>query len=160
MDVSKPSGGGAADERNALFASINMGADITKGRRADVGWSSWSSLLPGGVVEAQKRSVVSVAPPGLKHVSDNQKTHKNPGLRGQAPVRAGPKPFSPGPKPTAAPASTQQPLLELDGKKWKVVSCLAPAGLGLGLGLGLWKLLTRLLADALCRRTRREQRTW
>lgn len=37
MDVSEPSGGGAADNRNALFASINKGADITKGRRGGRG---------------------------------------------------------------------------------------------------------------------------
>nr|XP_046273510.1 adenylyl cyclase-associated protein 1 [Scatophagus argus] len=94
MDIGGPSGGGGdagADDRNALFASINKGADITK---------------------------------GLKHVSDDQKTHKNPTLRGQAaPVRTGPKPFcSPTPRPaaTAAPSRTQPPVLELEGKKWKV----------------------------------------
>ncbi|XP_072304389.1 adenylyl cyclase-associated protein 1-like [Eucyclogobius newberryi] len=85
MDLS----GGADDNRNALFASINQGADITR---------------------------------GLKHVADDQKTHKNPNLRsGGAPVRSAPKPFSSGPKPAAqAQAQTQPPVLELDGKKWKV----------------------------------------
>lgn len=61
----------------------------------------------------------------MKHVSDDQKTHKNPNLRGQAAVRAGPKPFSsqaPRPAATTAPASTQPPVLELEGKKWRVVS--------------------------------------
>ncbi|KAK2830622.1 hypothetical protein Q5P01_018553 [Channa striata] len=94
VDLSGPSGGGDAGDgnRNALFASINKGSDITK---------------------------------GLKHVSDQQKTHKNPGLRGQgAPVRTGPKPFassSPRPAaPSAAPARTLPPVLELEGKKWKV----------------------------------------
>lgn len=63
---------------------------------------------------------------GLRHVSDNEKTHKNPALRGQtAPqVRTGPKPFassSSSPKP-AAPAAKKPPVLELEGKKWKVVS--------------------------------------
>ncbi|TWW65794.1 Adenylyl cyclase-associated protein 1 [Takifugu flavidus] len=48
---------------------------------------------------------------GLRHVTDDKKTHKNPNLRGQAPVPAGPKPYS---------ASTLPPVLELDGKKWKV----------------------------------------
>lgn len=64
--------------------------------------------------------------PGLKHVSDTQKTHKNPALRGQNPaVRAGPKPFSPSSKATAAApsANTPPPVFERDGKKWKVVSC-------------------------------------
>lgn len=61
---------------------------------------------------------------GLKHVSDNQKTHKNPQLRSQAgPVQAGPKPFSaPRPTATATPARTLPPMLELEGKKWRVVS--------------------------------------
>ncbi|XP_015245269.1 PREDICTED: adenylyl cyclase-associated protein 1 isoform X3 [Cyprinodon variegatus] len=87
-------GDGGANTRNALFASINQGADITK---------------------------------GLKHVSDDQKTHKNPTLRSQggaaAPVRSGPKPFaSPSPRPagSAAPGRTLPPVLELEGKKWKV----------------------------------------
>ncbi|XP_051246210.1 adenylyl cyclase-associated protein 1 [Dicentrarchus labrax] len=90
MDLSGSSGGGGDGERNALFASINKGADITK---------------------------------GLKHVSDNEKTHKNPNLRSGAPVRTGPKPFaSPAPRPaaSAAPTRTLPPVLELDGKKWKV----------------------------------------
>ncbi|XP_035537805.1 adenylyl cyclase-associated protein 1 [Morone saxatilis] len=91
MDISGSSGGdGGPDERNALFASINKGADITK---------------------------------GLKHVSDDQKTHKNPTLRSGAPVRTGPKPFaSPAARPAASatPTRTLPPVLELDGKKWKV----------------------------------------
>ncbi|KAI3358772.1 hypothetical protein L3Q82_015171, partial [Scortum barcoo] len=61
---------------------------------------------------------------GLKHVSDDQKTHKNPALRGQSgAVRTGPKPFSsPAPKPAASATTTRTlpPVLELDGKKWKV----------------------------------------
>ncbi|CAF92650.1 unnamed protein product, partial [Tetraodon nigroviridis] len=121
MDVGEASDGGAADNRNALFASINKGADITKGRRVGPG------APPGGRgrCAGAATQLVSVAPAGLKHVSDAQKTHKNPGLRGQAPVRAGPKPFSsqgprPSPAPTAAPASRHPPVLELDGKKWKV----------------------------------------
>ncbi|XP_070777348.1 adenylyl cyclase-associated protein 1 [Enoplosus armatus] len=93
MDLSGPSGGGGgdADNRNALFAAINKGSDITR---------------------------------GLKHVGDNDKTHKNPALRGQgAPVRTGPKPFaSPTPRPAASatPTRTLPPVFERDGKKWKV----------------------------------------
>lgn len=59
---------------------------------------------------------------GLKHVTDDQKTHKNPALRGQT-VRAGPKPFSstpPRPAASATPTRTLPPVLELDNKKWKV----------------------------------------
>uniref|UniRef100_A0A3Q2PUI8 Adenylyl cyclase-associated protein n=1 Tax=Fundulus heteroclitus TaxID=8078 RepID=A0A3Q2PUI8_FUNHE len=86
-------GDGGAGTRNALFAAINQGADITR---------------------------------GLKHVSDDQKTHKNPGLRSQggpaAPVRSGPKPFASAPRPAAAaaPSRALPPVLELEGKKWKV----------------------------------------
>lgn len=63
-------------------------------------------------------------------MSDDQKTHKNPTLRTQgAPIRTGPKPFSsPTPKPAAAAPAAQAvklaPVLELDGKKWKVVRYL------------------------------------
>ncbi|XP_018420024.1 PREDICTED: adenylyl cyclase-associated protein 1 [Nanorana parkeri] len=63
----------------------------------------------------------------LKHVSDDQKTHKNPTLKTQtAPVRGGPKPFtSPKPShvasPAAKPAAKREPaVLELEGKKWRV----------------------------------------
>ncbi|TRY83224.1 hypothetical protein DNTS_032503, partial [Danionella cerebrum] len=88
MDFDKSAGGDSGPvSRNALFASINKGADITK---------------------------------GLKHVSDSEKTHKNPTLRGQTgPVASGPKPFSPRPTAAASPARTLPPVLELDGKKWK-----------------------------------------
>lgn len=69
----------------------------------------------------------SLTSPGLKHVGDDQKTHKNPALRSQgAPVRSGPKPFaSPTARPAASatPTRTLPPVLELEGKKWKVVSC-------------------------------------
>ncbi|GAA6110724.1 adenylyl cyclase-associated protein 1 [Tachysurus ichikawai] len=83
------SGDSGPATRNALFASLNKGADITK---------------------------------GLKHVSDNQKTHKNPNLRSQAgPLQSGPKPFSAArPTATTTPARNQPPVLELDGKKWRV----------------------------------------
>ncbi|XP_004074190.1 adenylyl cyclase-associated protein 1 [Oryzias latipes] len=90
LSGSSSGGGGGADTRNALFASINKGADITK---------------------------------GLKHVSDNEKTHKNPGLRGNTgPVRSGPKPYGSTSQPAAssAPVRKLPPVLELEGKKWKV----------------------------------------
>ncbi|XP_037329911.1 adenylyl cyclase-associated protein 1 [Pungitius pungitius] len=93
MDLSASSGGAGAggdDNRNALFAAINKGSNITS---------------------------------ALKHVSDDQKTHKNPTLRSTAPIRTGPKPFaSPTPRPAAAAAVSPKlpPVFELDGKKWKV----------------------------------------
>lgn len=55
---------------------------------------------------------------GLKHVSDDQKTHKNPTLRSQA---AQSKPTSPGTvKSAKAVVQKRPPLLELEGKKWRV----------------------------------------
>lgn len=55
---------------------------------------------------------------GLKHISDEQKTHKNPNLRSQAsPAK------SKDPQPVNTPKTAVQkrpPLLELEGKKWRV----------------------------------------
>ncbi len=56
-------------------------------------------------------------------MSDDKKTHKNPGLKAQGgPLPSGPKPFAARPTAAASPARTLPPVLELDGKKWKVVS--------------------------------------
>lgn len=59
------------------------------------------------------------SPRGLKHVSDDQKTHKNPNLR----VQASPtKTESPETVNTPRPVVQKRPpLLELEGKKWRVV---------------------------------------
>ncbi|XP_072267748.1 adenylyl cyclase-associated protein 2 [Pyxicephalus adspersus] len=55
----------------------------------------------------------------LKHVSDDKKTHKNPKLRGQGvPTRSPTKSANPS-NPKATP-QTYPPLLELEGKKWRV----------------------------------------
>lgn len=56
---------------------------------------------------------------GLKKVSDDMKTHKNPGLRGTNPVVVNKK--SPSPAPAAKTQAVQKPpKLELEGKKWIV----------------------------------------
>uniref|UniRef100_A0A0B7AU63 Adenylyl cyclase-associated protein n=2 Tax=Arion vulgaris TaxID=1028688 RepID=A0A0B7AU63_9EUPU len=61
---------------------------------------------------------------GLKRVTDDMKTHKNPALRqGQAPIKAAPasKPtLSPKPGTKAQVAVTHPPVTELQGKKWVV----------------------------------------
>uniref|UniRef100_A0A667WK01 Adenylyl cyclase-associated protein n=1 Tax=Myripristis murdjan TaxID=586833 RepID=A0A667WK01_9TELE len=81
---------GMAAQHSALFAQLNQGMDITK---------------------------------GLKHVSDDKKTHKNPNLRSQAamphssPAR-GRNPGAGGPAVVAPQKKT--PVLELEGKKWRV----------------------------------------
>ncbi|XP_054854776.1 adenylyl cyclase-associated protein 1 [Eublepharis macularius] len=88
------SGSDDSVSRSALFAQINQGEAITS---------------------------------GLKHVSDAMKTHKNPALKNQGgPVRTGPKPFT-APKPSSATSPSQKPaprkeppVLELEGKKWRV----------------------------------------
>lgn len=92
--ISTNSGSDDSASRSALFAQINRGEAITS---------------------------------GLKHVSDDMKTHKNPGLKNQGgPVRTGPKPFT-APKPSCAinpsqkqPLRKDPPVLELEGKKWRV----------------------------------------
>uniref|UniRef100_A0A3Q1FKW2 Adenylyl cyclase-associated protein n=1 Tax=Acanthochromis polyacanthus TaxID=80966 RepID=A0A3Q1FKW2_9TELE len=57
---------------------------------------------------------------GLKHVSDDQKTHKNPNIRSQTGVATNKsKKAGPGNSPRLA-AQKKPPLLELEGKKWRV----------------------------------------
>uniref|UniRef100_A0A3P8SX79 Adenylyl cyclase-associated protein n=1 Tax=Amphiprion percula TaxID=161767 RepID=A0A3P8SX79_AMPPE len=57
---------------------------------------------------------------GLKHVSDDQKTHKNPNIRSQTAVASNKsKKAGPGNSPRPA-AQKKPPLLELEGKKWRV----------------------------------------
>ncbi|KAM4048435.1 adenylyl cyclase-associated protein 1 isoform 1-T2 [Anomaloglossus baeobatrachus] len=83
-----------SEARSQLFAQLNQGENITR---------------------------------ALKHVPEDMKTHKNPALKSQSgPIRSGPKPFT-SPKPTnicspaAKPAPKKEPpVLELEGKKWKV----------------------------------------
>uniref|UniRef100_A0A182YIK4 Adenylyl cyclase-associated protein n=1 Tax=Anopheles stephensi TaxID=30069 RepID=A0A182YIK4_ANOST len=80
-------GGGAGDDRSALFAQINQGADITK---------------------------------GLKKVTADMQTHKNPGLRsGPAPYKA-PAGVTNGTKSVAPPAVAKPPTFTRDGKKWLI----------------------------------------
>ena len=57
---------------------------------------------------------------GLKKVTDDMKTHKNPALRGTNPVVVNKK--SPSPAPAAAKGQVVQkpPKLELEGRKWVV----------------------------------------
>ena len=68
---------------------------------------------------------------GLKKVTDDMKTHKNPNLRVQSTVsgvRAGPAPFkAPAGPPKTAPkpknaAAAKPPVFELQLKKWVIVS--------------------------------------
>ena len=56
---------------------------------------------------------------GLKHVADNQKTHKNPNLRFQATPNKTKSPEKV--KSPKAAVQKKPPLLELEGKKWRVV---------------------------------------
>lgn len=61
---------------------------------------------------------------GLKHVSDAQKTHKNPNLRVQAsPIKTKTPETVNTPQPVV---QKRPPLLELEGKKWRVVCKILP----------------------------------
>ncbi|XP_056154277.1 adenylyl cyclase-associated protein 2 [Lampris incognitus] len=89
-DEPQAGAGGSANQHAALFTQLNQGMDITK---------------------------------GLKHIPDNQMTHKNPNLRlPGGPVHSSPakskKPGAGG-SPRAAPQK-RPPVLELEGKKWRV----------------------------------------
>ncbi|XP_053570748.1 adenylyl cyclase-associated protein 2 isoform X2 [Bombina bombina] len=59
---------------------------------------------------------------GLRHVSDQEKTHKNPKLRGQVgPIRSSTNnPATSPSSPQSPPKKIYSPLLELEGKKWRV----------------------------------------
>ncbi|XP_037374801.1 adenylyl cyclase-associated protein 2 isoform X2 [Talpa occidentalis] len=59
---------------------------------------------------------------GLRHVTDDQKTHKNPSLRAQGGQTTSPsKSHTPGPTPPHSQAPQKHaPVLELEGKKWRV----------------------------------------
>ncbi|KAM6455227.1 adenylyl cyclase-associated protein 2 isoform 1-T3 [Liasis olivaceus] len=56
---------------------------------------------------------------GLRHVSDDQKTHKNPSLRAQgAPIQSPTKTYTS--ESSKIPQKSYSPVLELEGKKWRV----------------------------------------
>ncbi|XP_049288785.1 uncharacterized protein LOC125766630 isoform X1 [Anopheles funestus] len=87
MPLMDLSAGGVGDDRSALFAQINQGADITK---------------------------------GLKKVTSDMQTHKNPALRsGPAPYKA-PAGVTNGTKSVASPAVAKPPTFTRDGKKWLI----------------------------------------
>lgn len=79
--------GDSGDDRSALFAQINKGADITK---------------------------------GLKKVTSEMQTHKNPGLRsGPAPYKA-PSSISNGSTQAVSAPVVKPPTFVRDGKKWLI----------------------------------------
>ena len=61
---------------------------------------------------------------GLRKVTDEMKTHKNPELRASSVVKASNKPAAAKvtPKATTTAAVKKPPVCELQGKKWVVVS--------------------------------------
>jgi adenylyl cyclase-associated protein len=70
---------------------------------------------------------------GLKKVDPSQMTHKNPSLRGAAPVvtrsnsQGSNKSIPPTTKPKPESMRTKKPpRKELDGNKWIIVSCVKP----------------------------------
>ena len=83
------------------------------------------------------RNKAAVVLTALKHVSDDMKTHKNPALKAQSGlIRSGPKPFSASKPDPPKPVAKKEPaLLELEGKKWRLLAWCpvweAPEELGL-----------------------------
>ena len=67
---------------------------------------------------------ITMSTTGLRKVTDNMKTHKNPELRASSVVKASEtKPASkPAPKYGSASTGKKPPVLALQGKKWVVVS--------------------------------------
>ncbi|XP_040823532.1 adenylyl cyclase-associated protein 2 isoform X3 [Ochotona curzoniae] len=58
---------------------------------------------------------------GLRHVTDDQKTYKNPSLRAQGQTPPPTKSHTPSPtSPKSLPAQKHSPVFELEGKKWRV----------------------------------------
>uniref|UniRef100_A0A5F9DEH4 Adenylyl cyclase-associated protein n=1 Tax=Oryctolagus cuniculus TaxID=9986 RepID=A0A5F9DEH4_RABIT len=58
---------------------------------------------------------------GLRHVTDDQKTYKNPSLRAQGQTKSPTKSHTPSPtSPRSLPAQKHAPVFELEGKKWRV----------------------------------------
>ncbi|XP_070796790.1 adenylyl cyclase-associated protein 2 [Pituophis catenifer annectens] len=57
---------------------------------------------------------------GLRHVSDDQKTHKNPSLRAQGVPMQSPTKTYAAESPKIPPQKSYSPVLELEGKKWRV----------------------------------------
>ena len=94
-------------DRAALFAAINKGSAVTSGKFKHPS----NSMLP--------------AVKGLRKVTDDQKTHKNPALRGSSKIEASATEKKSTATPKAAtPAVKKTPVCELQGKKWIVVSTL------------------------------------
>lgn len=70
-----------------------------------------------------KEMCLPVTLTGLRHVTDDQKTYKNPSLRAQGQTRSPTKSHTPSPtSPKAHSPQTHAPVLALEGKKWRVVS--------------------------------------
>ncbi len=103
----------SSSERANLMTALNKGSGVTQGKE-----------LTLGVWPLECESVVCVGV-GLRKVTDNMKTHKNPELRASSVVKAGD--VKPAAKTTpkfgsSTPAAKKPPLLELQNKKWIVVS--------------------------------------
>ena len=100
------SASGPEVDHSALFASINKGGDITKGCSFYMSVHVITHFL------------------GLKKVTSDMQTHKNPNLRGTSVVPSKPGSASasaPTPKPKFGSAPVKKdPVTQLDGKKWMV----------------------------------------
>lgn len=111
-DGPKPEDTGA--QHSALFAQLNQGEAITKGGQKNT--IKLQNTIPASKLTSGDVFCLS----GLKHVSDEQKTHKNPNLRSQGGRTHQGSPAK-SQNPSCAPAKKHSPVLELEGKKWRVV---------------------------------------
>lgn len=108
LDMSQMNFDDSDHDRSALFAQINKGQDITS---STFFFSPCSIYFIFGFIL------------GLKKVTSEMQTHKNPSLRsGPAPFKA---PTANGGSPAANKAPVvKPPVMVKDGKKWMVVCCI------------------------------------
>ena len=132
--------------RNALLADISKGTDVTKGTVCVCVWVCGCVCVCVGVcvcgcgcgggvgvcacvirtcVPYPHRHTSPLPPhtPGLRKVTNDMKTYKNPALRGSSVVKATDVKSSAKTTPRfgASAATKKPPKLELQGKKWIVV---------------------------------------
>ena len=103
---SSSKGDGVAAQRANLFASLNKGTEVTKGTLVSTLLNRMSFLWHVG----------------LRKVTDDMKTHKNPELRASSVVKASGKPAVKTTPKAVTTVVKKPPVCELQGKKWVVVS--------------------------------------
>ena len=86
------------------------------------GYSSWSAVYICGAAMNDHLLSILFIPAGLKKVTNDMKTYKNPELRASSVVKAGEvKKTESKPARSSAPAAKKPPVCTLQGKRWLVV---------------------------------------